>query len=83
MGAYISSLTSFCEQSEWKGKKEGKPRKSLDEWDDALKHAQEAFGRFQAAETKHKGKDSEQANILVEEAMKALKLRYEIFTTHH
>src|SRR6266550_2038334 len=44
MGAYISCLTSFRERSERKGKKEGKPRKSLDKWDEALKHAQEAFG---------------------------------------
>lgn len=59
MGAYISSLTSFREQSEQKGEKEGKPRKSLDKWDEALKHAQEAFGKFRAAETKCKGKDSD------------------------
>ena len=83
MGAYISSLTSCRERSERKGKEEGKPRKSLDKWDEALKHAQEAFGKFRAAETKRKGKNSEQANTLVEEAMNALELRYEIFTTRH
>jgi hypothetical protein len=83
MGAYISSLTSFRERSEWKGKKDGNPRKSLDEWDEALKHAQEAFGKFRAAETKRKGKDGERANTLVEEALYALELRYKIFTTLH
>jgi len=74
MGAYISSLTSFRERSE------RKPRKSLDKWDEALKHAQEAFGKFRAAETKRKGKDSEQANTLVEEAMNALELSIESLT---
>jgi hypothetical protein len=66
MGAYISSLTSF---------------RSLDKWDEALKYAQEALGKFRAAETKREGKDSDQANTLVEQAMAAMELRYEIFTT--
>ena len=68
MGAYISSLTSL---------------RSLDKWDEALKHAQEAFVKFRAAELKREGKDSDQANTLVEQAMEALELRYEIFTTRH
>ncbi|KIK09792.1 hypothetical protein K443DRAFT_301106 [Laccaria amethystina LaAM-08-1] len=80
MGAYISSLTSFRERSEWKGKKDGNPRKSLDEWDEALKHAQKAFGKFRAAETKRKGKDGERANTLVEEALYALELSIQSLT---
>ena len=81
LDAYISGLTSFksrLHEQSFAGEKEGRFR-SLDEWDEGLKHAQEAFGKFRAAETKRKAKDSEQANILVEEAMNALKLRYEIF----
>lgn len=79
MGAYISSLMSFHERSERKGK-EGKSIKSLDKWDEALKHAQEAFGKFRAAETKRNDKDIGQASALVGQAMNDLKLSIESLT---
>jgi hypothetical protein len=83
VGAYISSLTSFRDRSQRRGNRELKPRKNLEKWDEALKHAKEAFKEFRAAETKREGKHIEEANSLVEDAMKALKLRYEICTMRH
>ena len=84
MGAYVSSMTQklFREQSESEKKLKGrKGRKvgfgelepSSDRWDEALDY-EEAFGKFRAAVKKK----SEQAKILVEDAMNSLKLRYEI-----
>lgn len=58
-----------------------KPRKSLTRWDEALKHAKEAFDKLRNAEGMRQGQLPDDANPTVEEAMKALKLRYEISTT--
>ncbi len=67
---------AFCDRSERRRDREKEPRNNLDKWDEALKYAQDAFMRFQAAESKREGKHIEDANILVERAMKALELRY-------
>lgn len=80
MGSYISSLTAYCDQYKLRGMG---PRQKLKTWDEAqaLKHAQEALKKFRAAETKRSEKHIKEANALVEEAMKVMKLRYEIL--HH
>lgn len=82
LGAYISSLTAFRDRSQRRAKREGKPRTSLEKWDQALTHAKDALIKFRNAEIKRHGKLIEDANTLVEEAMKDLKLRYDILTVH-
>src|ERR1700722_8456905 len=76
VGAYISSLTAFRDRSQRRGNRERK-------WEEALMHAQEAFKKFRDAETQRKCKQIGAANSLVDNAMEALKRRYEICTIRH
>jgi len=58
--------------------KNQKPRKSLAKWEEALKYAKDASEKFQNAEAMRKGQLVDDANKVAEEAMKALKQRFEI-----
>ena len=78
MSAFVSSLMAFQQQSERKGTKDQKPRKSFVKQEEALKHAQDALEKFRSAEDKRKGQLIDDANAAAEEAMKALKQRCEI-----
>ena len=78
MSSFVSSLTEFQKRSDRRGKRDQKPRKSLAKWDEALNHAKDASGKFRDAEAMRKNQLVDEANETVEEAMKALKQRYEI-----
>ena len=78
MSSFVSSLTAFQQRSERKGMKNQKPRKSLAKWEEALKYAKDASEKFRNAEAMRKGQLVDDANKVAEEAMKALKQRFEI-----
>ena len=75
--AYISSLTAYRDLSAAKSTKEGKPRKSLDKWDDALQSAKEALQKSCNAYVRRQELGVELTNNMADDAIKALKLRYE------
>ena len=78
MSSFVSSLMAFQQRSERKVKKDQKPRKSMEKWEEALKHANVALNKFRNAESMYKGKFIDNANAAAGEAMKALKQRCEI-----
>ena len=63
-----------------KSAKEGRPRKSVDKWEEAMNVATKASGEFREAEMKRQTQLINEANIILEEAMASLKRRYVIPT---
>ena len=75
--SYISSLDAYRNRSVGKGKKEAKPRKSTQEWEEALCFAGDALEKSRAAETMRRDHLPNEANTTVQEAMDFLKSRYD------
>ena len=75
--SYILSLDAYLNRSVGKGKKEGRPRKSTHEWEEALCFANDALEKFRAAETKRRDNHPYEANTTVQDAMDILKRRYD------
>jgi hypothetical protein len=82
--SYILSLDAYRNRSVSKGKKEG-PRKSTQEWDEALCFAGNALEKFGAAETMCQDNLPDEASMTVQDAMDILKCRYGKFdiNPHH
>jgi hypothetical protein len=81
--SYISSLDAYRNRSVSKGMKEGRPRKSTHEWEEALCFADDALEKFRAAETMRRDNLPDEANTTVQDAMDILKRRYGPSTLIH
>ena len=73
--SHISSLEAYQTRSATKGEREGKPRKTLQEWEEALCLAYAALERFRAAEKMRQDDLPDEANMIAEDAMDILKRR--------
>ena len=73
--SYIASLDAYRSRSLSKAEKEGKPRKSTQEWDRAVLLASDALAKFRLADEKRQD-NLNSANTIVQEAMDILKNRY-------
>lgn len=71
--SYISSLDAYRNRSVGKGKKEGRPRKSTHEWEEALNFAGDALEKFRAAEAMRQNNLPDEANTTVQDAIDFLK----------
>ena len=80
LSSYVSSLEAYHECYVNKSAKEGRPRKSVDKWEEAMNVATKASGEFREAEMKRQTQLINEANIIVEEAMASLKHRHVIPT---
>ena len=81
--SYISSLDAYRNRSVGKGRKEGRPRQSTHEWEEALCFAGDALEKFRAAETMRWNNLPGEANTTVQDAMDILKRRYDPLTLIH
>ena len=72
---YISSVGAYRDRSAKRSSEQSKPSKNLDKWDEALKSANEALGKFRDADVKRQNKDRAGAKEHVQEALIALKFR--------
>ena len=77
---YVASLQAFHDHSANASTREGRPRKSLDKWQQALSAAVKAAQDFGEAEVKRQAGQIDEANSMVEEGMVNLKERYWIPT---
>jgi hypothetical protein len=78
--AYVSSLEASRNRSANRGVKEGKPGKSLEKWEEAIKSGNEALTMCRDAEMKRQANDIKAANVTVKEGVEALRLRCNIST---
>ena len=74
--SYISSLEAYRSRSVTNDEREGRPRKVMHEWEEALRLAGDALKKFRAAETMRRHKLLDQANTTAQDAMDILKRRY-------
>jgi hypothetical protein len=63
-----------------KSTREGQPRKSVEQWEEAMSAAVRVSQDFRDAETKRQTQLTDEADSIVEEAMASLKRRYGIPT---
>ena len=75
--AYTSSLTAYRDRSSRRSNKQGKPRKSLDKWNLAIQRAEEALSKSRGAELLRQAGDFDNADTMAQNAINALKFRYE------
>ncbi|TDL16563.1 hypothetical protein BD410DRAFT_731203 [Rickenella mellea] len=75
LAAYCESLVVFRDRSQAEVSR-GRPRKSLANWEEAIKHAESARVKFRAAETKRKESLPDEADAICDEAYNDLKSRY-------
>jgi len=78
LSAYISALSAYRDQSTSTGKREGvkRLRPSFDNWDQAIKFAEDALETFRKAETQRKDGDVDSADTSVLEGLHLLHERY-------
>ena len=77
---YVSSLKAWHKYFVTKNAREGQPQKSVEEWEEAISAAVKAWQGFKDAEMKRQAQLTNEANLIVEGAMAALKCRYGIST---
>lgn len=82
LSGYISSLKTYLpyNHSVNKSTRAGQPRQSLDKWEEAMQAAVRASQDFRDAEIKRQAQLTNEADLIVEEAMISLKYRYGIPT---
>ncbi len=80
LNGYIASLEAY-HHSVKNCAKEWKPKENLDKWERAIISAHTALGMFRGAETKRRDQLIDEANAIVQKAMKFLKDRYGSLTS--
>ena len=81
--SYISSLKAYHDRSIRMGERQGMPRESTGEWEQALALAGDALEKFRIAETRRQNGLCTDANVLVQDVMEVLKRRYVPFDVGH
>lgn len=76
LNGYLSSLKAYRDRSITNSTKEGKPRLSLDKWEQAIGTAENALESFRVAETKRQVQLINDANALAQQGMESLQRRY-------
>ncbi|KAN0115875.1 hypothetical protein V8E52_006415 [Russula decolorans] len=73
LSGYVSSLKAYHNHSVNKSTREGQPRKSVEQWEEAMSAAVRVSQDFRDAETKRQTQLTDEADSIVEEAMASLK----------
>ena len=81
--SYILSLEAYRNRSVNKAERQGGPRKSTEEWDEAVFLASDALEKFRAAEQMRQADLPANANTTAEDAIDVLKRRYDPSTLIH